>query len=122
MISGQVVALHILLPVQFRLRNPPDIAIEFVVDTGFTGELTLPLAAIEKLEFDYIESISANLATDEEVELPVYAANILWGGVEREVRVLATGRRPLLGTALLEGLDLYAQFREGGLAALNALE
>ncbi len=101
MISGQVVALHILLPVQFRLPRLPDIAIEFVVDTGFTGELTLPIGAIEKLELDYIESISANLATDEEVELSVYAALILWEGVEREVRVLATGRRPLLGTALL---------------------
>jgi|GEM_PF-6818522 len=38
--KGQVFAHHALLNVPFRLPNLPDLAIEFVVDTGFTGLLS----------------------------------------------------------------------------------
>ena len=46
MMTGTVVHLHALLPVTFRLPDQPDLTIEFVVDTGFTGELTLPAPAV----------------------------------------------------------------------------
>ena len=121
MITGHVVSLQALLPVTFRLTNRSDLAIEFVVDTGFTGDRALPPAAVEALQLTFIESVPANLATDEEVELPVYAATILWNGIEQEVRVLATGRRPLLGTALMEDRELFVQFQDGGLVTLDDL-
>ena len=40
---------------------------------------------------------------------------------EREVRVFATGRRPLAGTALLNGYELVIQFTEGGLVTIDEL-
>jgi hypothetical protein len=46
---------------------------------------------------------------------------IIWNGEEREIRVLATGRRPLLGTALLDGHELVVQFTEGGLVTIDEL-
>jgi hypothetical protein len=46
---------------------------------------------------------------------------ILWNGVEREVRVLATGRRPLIGTALLDQQELVIQFTKGGLVTIDEL-
>lgn len=121
MMTGRVIALHILMPVLFLLTDQPGISIEFVVDTGFTGDLTLPIAAIERMGLAYIESIPASLANDDEVELPVYSATIVWEGAEREVRVLGTGKRPLLGTALLAGCELLAQFAENGLVTVDAL-
>lgn len=69
----------------------------------------------------YLEDVSANLADDSEVPLPVYVATILWNGVERDVRVLAMGKRPLLGTALLDGRELVAQFAEGGVVTVDNL-
>jgi predicted aspartyl protease len=62
-----------------------------------------------------------NLADNSEVILPVHEAVILWNGDEREVRVLATGRRPLLGTALLDEHELVVQFTQGGLVTIDAL-
>lgn len=118
---GRVIVRHILIPIPLRLPGLPDISVEFVVDTGFTGDLTLPLAAVERLGLEFIESISANLATDSEVELPVYVVTIVWEGVERDVRVLATGKRPLLGTALLDHYELLAQFTDNGIATLKLL-
>ena len=66
-------------------------------------------------------SIEANLATDNAVSLPLHEARVLWNGQEREVRVLATGRRPLLGTALLKDTELVARFQEGGSVTITEL-
>lgn len=41
--AGYMSSLHALLPVTFRIDGQPGLAIEFVVDTGFTGFLTLPV-------------------------------------------------------------------------------
>jgi predicted aspartyl protease len=62
-----------------------------------------------------------NLADNSQVTLPVHEAVILWNGEEREVRVMATGRRPLLGTALMDEYELVVQFTEGGLVTIDEL-
>jgi clan AA aspartic protease len=61
------------------------------------------------------------LADNSEVLLAVHEAIIIWNGEEREIRVLATGRRPLLGTALLDEHELVVQFTEGGLVTIDEL-
>jgi predicted aspartyl protease len=62
-----------------------------------------------------------NLADNSEVLVAVHEAIILWDGEEREVRVCATGRRPLIGTALLDEQELVIQFTEGGLVTIDEL-
>ncbi len=118
---GEVRAHHALLRVPFRLPNLPDLEIECVIDTGFTGFLTMPLTAVQKLNLPFIRRIPANLADDSTITVDVYVATIVWGGVERDVEVLATGKRPLLGTLLLDGYEITAQFTEGGSVALRNL-
>lgn len=117
--TGTVTDLHAVLPVILRLSQRGDLSLEFVVDTGFTGYLTLPKAAVAALGLPFAENIPANLADDSEIQIPVHEAIILWNGAEIEVRVLATGRRPLLGTALLRGQELIAQFIENGLVSVD---
>lgn len=121
MIAGKVQSLHALLPVTFRLAGRPEVTIEFVVDTGFVGYLTLPPAAVAALGLRFLFDTAANLADDSEVQLPVHEATILWESAEQTVRVLATGRRPLLGMALLSGRELVVQCREGGLVTVEDL-
>ena len=119
--TGRVENLHALLPVIFRLQNQPDITLEFVVDTGFTDALTLPLEAVIALRLPFDYNLTVNLANDTDAVVPVHRATIFWQGSERTVRVFATGRRPLLGTALLEDCELTAQFRESGLVFVEPL-
>jgi len=121
MMTGRVSALHILISVPFRRVDEPDVAIEFVVDTGFTGEFCLPPDAVAALGLPFRYDLRAHLADDSSVMLPVHDATILWHGVEFETTVLATGKRPLLGIALLEGYELRLQFRENGLVAIDEL-
>lgn len=121
MISGLVTAGHAVVKIAFRLPNRSDIPIEFVIDTGFTDQLCLPPDAVELLGLRFKHTMYANLADDSRVNLPVHEATILWNGAEREVRVLATGRRPLLGTALLDEHELVVQFTEGGIVTIDEL-
>ena len=121
MMIGSVQSLHALMSLTIRGINHPDVAIEFVVDTGFAGFLTLPLAAVQALNLPYQYDTPANLADDSVVQLPVYEAVIVWDRAERAVRVLAMGKRPLLGMALLDGSELLLQCRDGGIVTIENL-
>jgi clan AA aspartic protease len=118
---GRVERLHALIPVSFRFSDKPDITIEYVVDTGYTGYLTMPVAAVVVLGLPFEYDLPANLADDSEALVPVHSATIQWNGVEQTVRVLAMGKRPLLGTAMLDGNELLAQFAESGLVTIDTL-
>lgn len=96
-----------------------DTEIECVVDTGFEGALTLPSALITELGLPYLTEINANLTDNTDVVANVYRATLLWRGVERNVAVLAMGRRPLLGTALLMDYHLSVDFYEGGTVLID---
>jgi len=119
--TGRVEGRHALLPVTFRVSGQADLTIEFVVDTGFTDYLTLPPAAIAALGLPFLHQVAADLADDSTVQMAVHVATVLWNDAVREVPVLATGRRPLLGTAMLEEQELVAQFRENGLVTVEDL-
>lgn len=60
--TGNVFSHHALLPVPIRLQGQPTFELEFVIDTGFAGYLTLPAEAVAALGLPYSHSISANLA------------------------------------------------------------
>lgn len=112
MITGIIKNGRPTVNVIFRLPNQPDFTIEFVIDTGFTEFLSLPPAAVNLLGFPFVYDMYANLADNSRVLLPVHQASIIWNGEEREIHVLATGRLPLLGTALLDGYELSIQFTD----------
>ena len=114
MIHGTVVGLQARMSIVILPPERSSIEIECVVDTGFEGFLTLPPSIISDLGLPYLINISANLANNSSVETDVYLATIVWNGVERNVAVLAMGRRPLIGTALLEDYHLSVDFCEGG--------
>jgi clan AA aspartic protease len=93
---GQVSNRRALVRVTFRVPGQADVTIEFVLDTGFVGFLTLPPPAVAALNLPLIRSVPANLADSSNILVFGHAATILWNGEEREVEVLALGNRPLL--------------------------
>lgn len=121
MISGIVKDAYATVHVKFRLPNLPDFSIEFVIDTGFTDYLCLPPEAVVLLGLPFLYELPANLADNSWVDIPVHEAVIIWNSEEKVVNVLATGKRPLLGTALLDEHELVIQFTEGGLVTIEEL-
>lgn len=112
--TAQVQNDNLLLPVPVRVPGQPPLSLEFVIDTGFTGFLTLPEAAVNARGLDFLRRMPANLADDSTINLSVYALTIVWNGDVREVEVLATGRRPLLGTLLLQETQFSVHWTPDG--------
>ena len=121
MTTGKVTNYQACVQVTFRLSGQSDLAMEFVVDTGFEGALTLPIAAVKAMNLPFFQPLSANLANDDTIPVDTYVATIIWEGIELDVLIIATGKRPLLGTALLHDKRLYVDFEEDGVVQIRNL-
>lgn len=93
--------------------------VEFVLDTGFTGVLTLAPAACAALELLFLRLQPAGLADGSPLRLKVYLATLLWHDQERDVEVLALEGAPLIGMTLLEDSEARFQGREGGFVSIE---
>lgn len=96
--------------------------VETVVDTGFTGHLTLPPATVDALGLPTIASAESILADGSLVMEDVCPARVLWHGEERPVRVLGAAATPLLGMALLRGSELRVECLGDGEVSIEKLE
>ena len=85
-----------------------------VVDTGFTGALTLPESTIAQLGLTRYGRRPAVQASGERRMFEIYGALVSWHGNLRPVFVYLSESRPLLGMALLMGSRLTVDAWEGG--------
>ncbi len=107
-----------LLPLGASVQE--GIEIEAVVDTGFDGELTLPLGLIQRLGYPYAGFTRGTLADGSAVRFDYHEGRVLWhGGEERAVVVLAADGDPLVGMALLRGSRLTIDAVPGGLVRIE---
>ena len=75
---------------------------EAIIDTGFTGFLTLPPARVAALELSW-RSRQPGILADGSVDIfDVYVASVMWDGQPRNVEVEAADTEPLVGMSLLE--------------------
>jgi clan AA aspartic protease len=114
MILGKFVDGRVVLPVNFCIDEITDIKIDCVVDTGFNDYLTLPPQVVAVMNLPLYTTTLARLADGSQYSIPIHAARIRWDNKEQLVPVLATGIKPLLGTALLQGFCLTVEFVDGG--------
>ena len=123
MITGVVNARHeatVRLSVSYA--NGQGQEVEAILDTGFSGSLTLPLAVITALDLPWRTRGTVTLANGSEDQFDIYAATIVWDGKPRNILVEAADTDPLVGTALLAGYDVHLQVREGGNVIIRVLE
>ena len=115
MIQGAVNASHEAV-VTLTLRGPAGQTrdVEAVIDTGFTGYLTVTPALAAELELDFRGTSRATLADGTEVTFPSYGVTVLWNGRNRYVEADAADTTPLVGMRLLEHHSLYVEVVEGG--------
>jgi clan AA aspartic protease len=95
--------------------------VQAVIDTGFTGFLSLPLSLIESLELPWIFRDSATLGDGSEVLFDMYRASVIWHGQYQVVDVAASEAEPLVGMSLLYGSKLQVEAVEGGIVTIEAM-
>ena len=91
--------------------DSPASVVDVWIDTGFTGDLVLPIDIIERLRLRHSGSIDAVLADGSRTELNTYSCLVKWFGIIKPLEVIANdGESPLLGVGLLLGLELRANY------------
>lgn len=90
------------------------IAVEFIVDTGFDGDLSLPSTLLGQLDVQPLFLSLRAFGDGSLRECPVYRLDWEWNGEPRTVEILVLEHNPLLGTTLLDGCQLHVEMMEGG--------
>ena len=121
MIIGEIVDGRVILPVNFILTGGTYLSISCVVDTGFNDYLTLPPQAVALMNLPLHTATKIRLADGSQALIPIHLARIEWNNREELVQVLATGTKPLLGTALLQYFRLTVEFIDGGVVKLEKI-
>ena len=85
-----------------------------IVDTGFSGYLTLPVSIIERLNLPQTDTEEASLADGSIIRFGAYQVTVDWDDEERTVTALAAEGSPLLGISMLMGSIGTFEFQEGG--------
>jgi clan AA aspartic protease len=121
MIGGVVSADH-EATVRLILRAPDgrDVEVEFVIDTGFNGCISLPSTLVSQLDLPWRRRGRAELADGSGIIFDIYEVNVVWNGQLRPVSVDEIDATPLIGMALLERHELTIQVWPGGDVRITA--
>jgi clan AA aspartic protease len=95
--------------------------VDAVIDTGFTGFLTLPVAVIENLGLRLYSREEGTLGDGSTCIFDVYTGLVIWDGEYRYIDVNAAETDPLVGMSLLYGYRVQLDAIEGGLVTIQAL-
>lgn len=95
--------------------------IEFVLDTGFEGELVLPTSISRQIGGVYKGTQVRMLADGSFVECEICSVVVNWDGKRRQVAALVLEGNALLGSELFEGHHLDIEATEGGEVLIEML-
>ncbi|HEX3148899.1 MAG TPA: hypothetical protein VHR66_12530 [Gemmataceae bacterium] len=113
------------LEAKFRLTliGPTGIRqdVDAVIDTGFTGSLTMPTPVIAALALVRRSSGTATLGDGSTCNYDNFAAEVEWGGIARGVVVSAIGNEVLIGMTLLTGHRLIVDVEDAGSVEVRPL-
>jgi clan AA aspartic protease len=106
-----------------RLRGPSGqiLRVNAVIDTGYNGSLTLPPALIAQLGLPWHRRGRAILADGSASVYDIYAGIVVWERRQRAIPIDEVNTTPLVGTALLAGHQLTADFRPPGKVTIKRL-
>ena len=123
MISGAVnTQREAVVSVSLLDANGAEQTVEAVLDTGFTGELTLPAKLVDDLELEFFGSRSAVLGDGNEVLMDTYRGRVMWHGRPKRIMVLESEGGPLVGMELLEGSDISLRVKPQGFVLIEEIE
>jgi clan AA aspartic protease len=102
-------------------ENKQKQGIRAVIDTGYTGFLTLPSTIITNLGLTWYMQQEGILGDGSLCMFNVYEASVIWDGQIRSVEINESEADPLIGMGLLEGFELKIQGIAGGLVTITGL-
>ncbi len=96
-------------------------SVEAILDTGFTGYLTLPQESIRQLGLRSVGQRTFELANGDLFDFQVYLGSVSWHDRPNDVLVLESDSVPLLGMTLLWGSRVTLDASTGGEVTIEEL-
>ena len=103
-----------MVPIELYVRGKFLRSVEALLDTGFSGAVSLPLDVVEELGLEGSGDQMVNLADGSEIRVDVYIGFIGFAGERYRCAVLATGDIPTVGMHLLQGMKVCLEASVGG--------
>ena len=113
-------AYEAVIPIVIKQGNKLK-SVNAVIDTGFTGFLSIPSSMIAELELPWSYRDRATLGDGSETLFDVHDASVIWDGQFREIEINSADTDPLLGMKMLRGFRLQVDTVQGGLVTIEAL-
>ena len=101
-------------------QNGP-VSVEFIVDTGFDGDLSLPSELIRQMVASLSTTRIIRLADGSTQRRPYYELLMDWDGEERVTEITVLENTPLLGALLLGSFSVDMEMTTGGIVQIDRL-
>jgi clan AA aspartic protease len=98
------------------------LVIDAVIDTGYTGCLTLPPSTIAALGLRWRGSEDVTLGDGAMTKFDVYSGQIIWDGAYRMIKIHESSTDALIGLRMLQGYETCIQSIDGGSVKIQAIE
>lgn len=122
MISGFVTSeLDPVIDLEVKGTGRRSRIVRAIVDTGFSGMMTLSPELVDELCLTWRYLDSGNLADGSAIPVDCYDAHVRWDGKFLPIVVGAMGRTPLVGMDLLDGYQLTVRAIAGGRLTIERL-
>ena len=98
--------------------------VDALMDTGFTGFLTLPVSVLASINLQPYRREAGTLGDGSSCIFDVYRGVVIWDGELRPIDINASETIPLLGMSLLYGYRIQIDAIAGGeikIQSLNSL-
>lgn len=109
--------------IRLQLRGPGGVVVGVtaVIDTGFTGQLTLPAQVVAALGLNSPSAMTMVQADGSAVRFDAYLVEVEWNGVWVSAVAAAVSGKPLVGMKLLLGHELRVAVVPGGAVEISPL-
>ena len=122
MMTGIVTARReAILRISLRDADGQEHSYDSVVDTGYTGCVTIPRSVIASLGFRWLMFGHATLADGSERVFNIYEGVVLWDGHPVTIDVDEMDAEPLVGMSLMYGYELVLPVLDGATFTLRSI-
>jgi clan AA aspartic protease len=97
------------------------VVVDAIIDTGYTGFLTLPPSTIAELNLLWRGSEEGVLGDGSTQRFDVYSATVIWDGEFRTIKINESNTNSLMGVGLLYGYEVCIKTINGGMVTIKAL-
>jgi len=97
------------------------ITTEFIVDTGFDGDLSVPSSVASQLVYEDPRPTVRRLADGSVVRVTALRLDMSIDGIDRPVQALVMPGEPLVGTEFLAEHEVHIEVTDGGDVAIEPL-